>query len=141
MCSSDLAQQPGAAGASASLENMSDRLSVDPQGNALIFRGLEAEIAQVRSLLTVIDVPNSLKPKSFFAGANAASIAMFAHAKGYGEVTTIGDGYVLTLRLLTTDSAKVLASFQASGKGPQGLIEAADKVARDLRAKAGESLR
>jgi tetratricopeptide (TPR) repeat protein len=58
-----------------------------------------------------------------------------------GEVTTIGNGYVLTLRLLTTDSARVLASVQASGNGPQGLIEAADKVAKDLRAKAGESLR
>jgi tetratricopeptide (TPR) repeat protein len=58
-----------------------------------------------------------------------------------GEVTTVGTGYVLTVRLLTTDSTKVLASFQASGEGPQGLIEAADKVARDLRSKAGESLR
>ena len=58
-----------------------------------------------------------------------------------GEVTTVGSGYVLTVRLLTTDSARVLASFQASGTGPQGLIEAADKVARDLRSKAGESLR
>ncbi|MCX5754943.1 MAG: protein kinase [Gemmatimonadetes bacterium] len=58
-----------------------------------------------------------------------------------GEVTAVGGGYVLTLRLLTTDSAKVLATVQASGNGPQGLIEAADKVARDLRAKAGESLR
>ena len=58
-----------------------------------------------------------------------------------GEVTTIGTGYVLTLRLLTTDSTRVLATFQASGDGPKGLIDAADKVARDLRAKAGESLR
>ena len=58
-----------------------------------------------------------------------------------GEVTTVGTGYVLSLRLLSTDSMRVLASFQASGEGPKGLIDAADKVARDLRAKAGESLR
>ena len=58
-----------------------------------------------------------------------------------GEVTTVGSGYVLTLRLLTTDSMRVLATFQASGDGPKGLIDAADKVAHDLRAKAGESLR
>jgi tRNA A-37 threonylcarbamoyl transferase component Bud32/tetratricopeptide (TPR) repeat protein len=58
-----------------------------------------------------------------------------------GEVTTVGEGYVLTVRLITTDSARVLASVQASGNGPQGLIEAADKVARDLRGKIGESLR
>ncbi len=82
--------QPGMAGGG-SLENLSDRLTVDPQGNALIFRGMEQEIAQIESLLKVIDVPNTLKPKSFFAGSNAAQIAAFAQAKGYGEVTTIGE--------------------------------------------------
>jgi Tfp pilus assembly protein PilF len=73
----------------------------------------------------------------------AQGIALREGAKAIvdGELTTIGTGYVLTLRLLTADSARVLASFQASGDGPKGLIEAADKVARDLRAKAGESLR
>ena len=83
--------QPGMAGAAGQLENLSDRLTVDPQGNALIFRGMQQEIAQIESLLKVIDVPNTLKPKSFFAGSNAAQIAAFAQAKGYGEVTTIGE--------------------------------------------------
>jgi tetratricopeptide (TPR) repeat protein len=85
----------------------------------------------------------SRSPKEHVDLTLAQGIALREGVKAVvdGEVTTIGDGYVLTLRLLTTDSAKVLASFQASGKGPQGLIEAADKVARDLRAKAGESLR
>jgi type II secretory pathway component GspD/PulD (secretin) len=83
--------QPGMAGAGGSLENLSDRLTVDPQGNALIFRGMQQEIAQIESLLKVIDVPNTLKPRSFFAGSNAAQIAAFAQAKGYGEVTTIGE--------------------------------------------------
>jgi eukaryotic-like serine/threonine-protein kinase len=75
--------------------------------------------------------------------ALAQGIALREGAKAIvdGELTTVGTGYVLTLRLLTTDSTRVLASFQASGDGPKGLIEAADKVARDLRAKAGESLR
>jgi tetratricopeptide (TPR) repeat protein len=58
-----------------------------------------------------------------------------------GEVTPIGTGYVLTVRLIGTDSSRVLASVQASGEGPQGLIEAADKAARELRSKVGESLR
>ena len=75
--------------------------------------------------------------------ALAQGIALREGAKAIvdGELTTIGSGYVLTLRLLTADSARVLASFQASGEGPKGLIDAADKVAHDLRAKAGESLR
>ncbi|MEI7657559.1 MAG: secretin N-terminal domain-containing protein [Phycisphaerae bacterium] len=83
--------QPGMPGAAGSLENLSERLTVDPQGNSLIFRGMQQEIAQIESLLKVIDVPNTLKPKSFFAGSNAAQIAAFAQAKGYGEVTTIGE--------------------------------------------------
>jgi tetratricopeptide (TPR) repeat protein len=73
----------------------------------------------------------------------AQAIAMREGAKAIvdGEVTTIGTGYVLTLRLVSADSAHTLVSIQASGDGPKGLIDAADKVARDLRAKAGESLR
>jgi tetratricopeptide (TPR) repeat protein len=75
--------------------------------------------------------------------ALAQGIAIREGAKAIvdGELTTIGTGYLLSIRLLTTDSARVIASFQASGDGPKGLIDAADKVARDLRAKAGESLR
>ena len=74
--------------------------------------------------------------------ALAQGIALREGAKAIvdGELTTIGTGYVLTLRLVTADSTRVLASFQASGDGPKGLIDAADKVARDLRARAGESL-
>jgi hypothetical protein len=34
-----------------------------------------------------------------------------------------------------------MASFRETGDGPRGLIDAADKLARALRAKAGESLR
>jgi hypothetical protein len=37
-----------------------------------------------------------------------------------GVLTTIGAGYVLTLRLLSADSAHVLASVQASGDGTKG---------------------
>lgn len=75
--------------------------------------------------------------------ALAQGVALREGAKAIvdGEVTTIGTGYVLTLRLVSADSSRVLASFQESGDGPRGLIDAADKVARDLRAKAGESLR
>ncbi|HVB31184.1 MAG TPA: protein kinase, partial [Gemmatimonadaceae bacterium] len=57
-----------------------------------------------------------------------------------GVVTPVGSGYVVTVRLLTADSARALASFQETGDGPKGLIDASDRIARDLRAKAGESL-
>lgn len=85
---------PGAGGAPAtgrtgSLDNMSDRLIVDPQGNALIFRGRPEEIAQVEAVLEVIDVPNNLLPKNYAVGSWAGSIANIARSRGLGEVTTI----------------------------------------------------
>jgi tRNA A-37 threonylcarbamoyl transferase component Bud32/tetratricopeptide (TPR) repeat protein len=58
-----------------------------------------------------------------------------------GSITGVSGGYILTLRLVTADSGAVLASFQATGDGPHGVITAADEIARKLRAKIGESLR
>ena len=47
----------------------------------------------------------------------------------------------MSVRLVRADSGNELASFRETGDGPKGLIEAADKLARALRSKAGESLR
>ena len=58
-----------------------------------------------------------------------------------GQVTGVGNSYILTLRLVSADSGAELASFRETGDGPRGLIDAADKLARELRAKIGESLR
>jgi eukaryotic-like serine/threonine-protein kinase len=58
-----------------------------------------------------------------------------------GQVTGVGSGYIVTLRLVSADSGLELASFRESGDGPRGLIEATDKLARELRGKIGESLR
>ena len=58
-----------------------------------------------------------------------------------GEVTGVAGGYIVTIRLVRVDSGVELASFRETGDGPRGLIDAADKVARALRGKAGESLR
>jgi tetratricopeptide (TPR) repeat protein len=58
-----------------------------------------------------------------------------------GEVSAVSGGYILALRLLPADSGNPLVTLSAAGDGPSGLIIAADKVARDLRARIGESLR
>ncbi|MBO6741024.1 MAG: hypothetical protein JJ916_14310 [Phycisphaerales bacterium] len=73
------------------LSNIGERITIDPQGNALIFRGTENEIERVRSLLKVIDVPNTLEPRNYFAGASAAQIADIAKRRGLGEVIQIED--------------------------------------------------
>ena len=58
-----------------------------------------------------------------------------------GEVTGVPGGYIVSIRLVRADSGGELASFRETGDGPRGLIDAADKLARALRSKAGESLR
>lgn len=83
--------QPSIGLSSASLSNMADRITVDPQGNALIFKGTDFEIARVQEVLDVIDVPNTLDPKSYFAGSSAAQIADIARNRGLGEVISIDD--------------------------------------------------
>ncbi len=72
-----------------SLSNLADRLTIDPQGNALIFKGIEDEIARVRKVLAVIDVPNTLEPRNYFAGSSASQIANIAKRRGLGEVIQI----------------------------------------------------
>ena len=73
------------------LSNIGERITIDPQGNALIFRGTGNEIDRVRQLLDVIDVPNTLQPRNYFAGASAAQIADIAKRRGLGEVIQIED--------------------------------------------------
>lgn len=78
-------------GSTGSLTNLDSRITIDPQGNALIFKGTENEIARVRQLLEVIDVPNTLEPKNYFAGTSASQIADIAKRRGLGEVIQIED--------------------------------------------------
>ena len=58
-----------------------------------------------------------------------------------GDVAGVASGYVVSLRLVAADDGRELASFHAAASNAQGLIEAADALVRDLRAKIGESLR
>ncbi len=81
--------QIGGGTSGASLNNLEERITVDPQGNALIFKGTEDEADRVRTILAVIDVPNTLEPKNYFAGSSAATIADIASRRGLGEVIEI----------------------------------------------------
>jgi tetratricopeptide (TPR) repeat protein len=58
-----------------------------------------------------------------------------------GDVTGVPGGYIVALRLVTADSGVELWSDRETGDGPRGLIDAADRLARSLRGKAGESLK
>ncbi len=58
-----------------------------------------------------------------------------------GDVTPLGAAYVVSLRLVRTDSGNVLASFRETAAGPTDLIGTLDKLTRQLRGRIGESLK
>ncbi|HEX8876024.1 MAG TPA: secretin N-terminal domain-containing protein [Phycisphaerales bacterium] len=76
-------------GRPATLDNLSDRLTIDPQGNALVFRGVPEEITKVREVLEAIDVASTLTSTKYEVGLAAKQIADLARQRGLGEVTTI----------------------------------------------------
>lgn len=69
--------------------NLSDRLSIDAAGNALIFRGYPEESQRIEEALGVIDRPNTLHYKQYYAGKAAAQIADLADRLGLGHVETV----------------------------------------------------
>jgi tetratricopeptide (TPR) repeat protein len=58
-----------------------------------------------------------------------------------GDITGVGSGYIVVLRLVSADSGAELWSSRETGDGPRGLIDATDRLTRTLRGKAGESLK
>lgn len=80
---------PGSGISTGSLSNIADRLIVNPQGNSLIFRGYASEIDAVRKLVAVLDQPNTLEYRSFYAGTSAVQIAQIAEKRGLGAVEVI----------------------------------------------------
>lgn len=60
-----------------------------------------------------------------------------------GKITGVAGngGYIVTLRLVTADSLKELASFTETADDTRGLIDAVDNLSRRLRERIGESLK
>ena len=58
-----------------------------------------------------------------------------------GRVATAGNGFLVTVQLVSADSGQVLATFQRGANSADDLLAAVDRVARDLRSRVGESLR
>ena len=58
-----------------------------------------------------------------------------------GQLSSVGPGFLIGVKLVSSDSGKELASFQRGANGAADLLDAIDKLARDLRSRVGESLR
>jgi Tfp pilus assembly protein PilF len=58
-----------------------------------------------------------------------------------GDVARLGTGNVLSLRIVGASDGAVLASFRSVARDSTELIDAVDRLSKDLRAKFGESLK
>ncbi len=95
--------------------------------------GISAALARMeRPQNSVLDLPLARE----LASRNAIRVIVDGNLTGVA-----GGGYLVSLRLVTVDSLKELASFLEPADDTRGLIEAVDKLARSLRGRIGESLR
>ncbi len=62
------------------------RLTVDPSGNNLIFRGPAEELDEIRAIVKAVDKPSQLVAKRYFTGTSTLAIAENASKWGFGEV-------------------------------------------------------
>jgi eukaryotic-like serine/threonine-protein kinase len=58
-----------------------------------------------------------------------------------GDIIALGGNYAIAVRLVSPQSGEELARFRETAEGDRALLPAIDKLAKDLRAKIGESLK
>ena len=73
--------------------------------------------------------------------AREAAIRMGVAVVAEGDVSRAGSGYNLSLRLVTPDSGRVVASYRETASDSTDILPAVDRLSRRLRSHAGESLR
>ena len=75
--------------------------------------------------------------------ATARDLAVREGLKGVvaGEAATLGQGFLVTLRLVNATTGDAMASYSVTAESAAKLIDAIDGAARKLRGKIGESLK
>jgi len=58
-----------------------------------------------------------------------------------GSLQSVAGGFIVSLRLVSADSASTMVAYQATADGPRELLETIDALTRKLRGKVGESLK
>ena len=114
-----------------------------------IAQGVKADLAQSSAVQVLSDgtVANTLglmrRSDARLTLAVAREVAQRAGARMVvdGSVAPLGTGFLVTLRLVTADSARELASYRESVDSPGALIGAVGVMTRKLRGRIGESLR
>ena len=122
----------------------------DSSVGSVVAEGVRANLAESRSikLFNPANVAAALRrmqlaPTSRLDLALARQLAVREGVKAIvtGDVTGLGNGFVIALKLVAADSGTVLAAFQTTVDGPSALVSGVDDVTRKLRGKIGESLK
>ncbi|MEM8756727.1 MAG: secretin N-terminal domain-containing protein [Planctomycetota bacterium] len=88
----------GAGGGSAGtgLTSLAQRLTPDPAGNALLFRGPAEELGAVRAIIERVDRPNELVGEKYRTGSATRRIADLASSRGLGQIVEAAEGLDLS---------------------------------------------
>jgi len=122
----------------------------DSSVGRVVAEGVRANLADSKSLklFSQANVVQALQrmqvsPTSRLDLALARQVAVREGAKAIvtGDVTGLGSGFVIALKLVSADSGAVLAAFQTTVDGPSTLVAGVDELTRKLREKIGESLK
>lgn len=124
--------------------------STDTALGNVVTEAVRADLAQ-SSALTIVQpglVAAQLRAMQKPAGTKldnsvAREVAIRAGIPAFvtGEITGIGEGFIVNVRLVGSDSAQVLASYSELAASPPDLIPTIGKITRKLRGKVGESLK
>lgn len=113
-------QQLGLAGGGVTqaISNLSDRLTIDPQGNALLFRGRPDEQELLSRLISIVDVINTLTGKWYPIGSAAREVAQQAQRLGLGTTITLqnAQGDATAVRALQPGQPGSLGSGTGQGE-------------------------
>ena len=123
--------------------------STDTTLGKVIAEAVRADLSQSRAfdLLPAADAQRVLiemqRPNARLLLPVAREVALRRGAKAVvdGTLQPLGAGYVVTLRVVTADSARELASFTDAADSPSQLIRVVGGLTRKLREKIGESLK
>lgn len=115
---------------------MTEALRVD-----LSQSGVVSLVAPSRVRATLQRMAAGSDPSLDAARAREVAVRVGAEAVVVGTVSTLGTGYVLTVRILRTDTGEDLAAHRETAADASGTIDALDRLSGYLRARIGESVR
>jgi len=122
----------------------------DSSLGSVVTEALRTDLSQSRALSLVqpAQLRESLRrmerdPATKLDASLAREIATREGVKAIveGEVLALGGGFVLSAKLLATQSGDLLAAFRETAESPKDIIPAIDRLSRRLRERIGESLR